>query len=78
MSGNVYEWVEDCWHENYKTAPDDGSAWLEKEGGDCGLRVVRGGSWSSLPRYVRSATRHWNNQGDRGSGIGFRLAQDIQ
>jgi formylglycine-generating enzyme required for sulfatase activity len=76
--GNVWEWVEDCWHENYKSAPDDGSAWLEKEGGNCGLRVIRGGSWGDGPRSVRSALRYRSNRDGRYYGVGFRLAQDIQ
>ena len=77
MSGNVFEWVQDCWHENYNGAPNDGTAWGEEGGGDCGLRVIRGGSWGSRPRSVRSSSRGGYNPGDRSSGIGFRLAQDI-
>ena len=42
MHGNVWEWVEDCWNDSYEGAPDDGSAWTS---GDCGRRVLRGGSW---------------------------------
>jgi formylglycine-generating enzyme required for sulfatase activity len=45
MHGNVWEWVQDCWHDSYEGAPDDGAAWEEADGGDCGRRVVRGGSW---------------------------------
>ncbi len=55
MHGNVWEWVEDVWHDNYEGAPDDGSAWTE--GGDSGRRVVRGGSWCNDPRDARSADR---------------------
>ena len=47
MHGNVWEWVEDCWHENYARAPRDGSAWTS--GGNCGRRVLRGGSWVNDP-----------------------------
>ncbi|MCA9423221.1 MAG: SUMF1/EgtB/PvdO family nonheme iron enzyme, partial [Nitrospira sp.] len=43
LSGNVWEWVEDCWHDNYIEAPKDGAPWLEGGGGDCGRRVFRGG-----------------------------------
>ena len=43
MAGNVWEWLEDCWHENYARAPSDGTAWTS--GGECGRRVLRGGSW---------------------------------
>jgi formylglycine-generating enzyme required for sulfatase activity len=57
VHGNVWEWVQDCWHENYEEAPTDGSAWEEEGGGDCGRRVVRGGSWNSYPEYLRSAFR---------------------
>ena len=48
MHGNVWEWVGDCWHENYRRAPSDGTAWTS--GGDCSLRVLRGGSWSDSIR----------------------------
>ena len=54
--GNVWEWVEDCWHESYTGAPSDGGAWTG--GGDCERRVLRGGSWNFGPRYVRSADRY--------------------
>jgi formylglycine-generating enzyme required for sulfatase activity len=77
MSGNVWEWVEDCWHGEYKGAPTDGSAWLEAGGGDCGKRVIRGGSWYNFPVYLRTSNRYWNLAGDRLSFLGFRLVQDI-
>jgi formylglycine-generating enzyme required for sulfatase activity len=75
-SGNVMEWVEDCWHENYRHAPIDGKAWLEQDQGDCGRRVLRGGaSWFKL-NILRSATRFWRYSGYRNDEVGFRLAQD--
>lgn len=77
MSGNVWEWVEDCWHENYKEAPMDGSAWLKADGGDCGGRVICGGSWFDRPGYLRSSDRNWTRAGDRSNGAGFRLVQDM-
>ncbi|MDP6342020.1 MAG: SUMF1/EgtB/PvdO family nonheme iron enzyme, partial [Alphaproteobacteria bacterium] len=55
VHGNVWEWVEDCWHGNYRDAPTDGNAWTT--GGECGRRVLRGGSWFNGPRYLRSAVR---------------------
>jgi formylglycine-generating enzyme required for sulfatase activity len=75
MLGNVWEWVEDCWHDNYEGAPRDGSAW-EQQGGNCAQRVVRGGSWGSEPWGVRSAYRYGLAPDFRGTGVGFRLAQD--
>jgi len=75
MSGNVWEWVEDCWHENYDGAPTDGSAWLEADGSECARRVIRGGSWGSAPGGLRSSNRFWDNSDDRNSDIGLRLAQ---
>ncbi len=73
-AGNVWEWVQDCWHDDYKAAPDDGSAW-ESEG--CGLRVIRGGSWNDGPGRLRSAARGWFFPVVRNSFVGFRLAQDL-
>ena len=75
MHGNVYEWVEDCWHDSYARAPADGSAWTL--GGDCGLRVLRGGSWLTLPHVVRSAHRSWLAVGHRDALVGFRLARTL-
>lgn len=77
LSGNVWEWVEDCAHATYEGAPKDGSAWLEANRGDCGLRVVRGGSWSNVPVDLRVSFRSWIGADFRDDGIGFRLAQDI-
>ena len=74
MSGNVSEWVQDCWHANYVGAPSDGSAW---QSGDCGQRVLRGGSWYNLPRNLRSAFRYRNPVGFRYYYLGFRLARTL-
>jgi len=76
-AGNVYEWVEDCWHENYDNAPENGSAWLETNDGNCALRVVRGGSWLGEPGNLRSANRLGRDRYDRYIGIGIRLAQNL-
>ena len=72
--GNVWEWVEDCWNERYVGAPSDGSPWT---GGDCGRRVLRGGSWKIGPGFLRSASRDWFGSGDRGSSSGFRVARTL-
>ena len=75
MSGNVWEWLQDNWHDNYEgTPPGDGTAWLTN--GDKSLRVRRGGSWGSEARYVRSASRGANAPNYRLNTFGFRLAQD--
>ncbi|MCX7108916.1 MAG: SUMF1/EgtB/PvdO family nonheme iron enzyme [Proteobacteria bacterium] len=75
-SGNVWEWTQDRWHDNYRGAPEDGSAW---ETGDEARRVIRGGSWRSFPDYLRSAshTRSGYSIDYRIYDIGFRLAQDL-
>ena len=75
MYGNVLEWVEDCWHENYARAPSDGTAWTS--GGDCGHRVLRGGSWFSFPAGLRSAYRIGGASGFRDFPIGFRVTRTL-
>ena len=72
VHGNVDEWVEDTWHENYSGAPTDGRAWVDASGE---LRVLRGGSWLDFARYARSAYRYRSRPGDRDFSIGFRLAR---
>jgi formylglycine-generating enzyme required for sulfatase activity len=74
MHGNVWEWVEDCWSESYDEAPTDGSARVT---GDCGSRVVRGGSWNSDVPKLRSAARGWNQPSGRNRSIGFRVVREL-
>jgi len=74
-AGNVWEWVQDCYHDDYRGAPGDGSAW--EDGKNCGRRVIRGGSWGGRPVFLRSAFRSWNIPVDRNDILGFRLAQDF-
>jgi formylglycine-generating enzyme required for sulfatase activity len=74
MVGNVREWVQDCWNASYKGAPGDGSAWAS---GDCGQRVVRGGSWDYDRGYARVANRYGDGPTVRGSDRGFRLARTL-
>ena len=73
--GNVWEWVDDCWHEDYAGAPNKGSAWYS--GGDCGWKVVRGGSWVLNPSYSRSANRRRTEVGRRDINLGFRVAKTL-
>ena len=75
MVGNVVEWVEDCFHNNYKGAPTNGSAWIE--GGDCKRRVIRGGSWSGILAAVRSAYRAGLTDVLRRGDLGFRVARTL-
>ena len=75
MHGNVFEWVEDCWHGSYKGAPDDGRAW--KRGGNCSARMIRGGSWVNHAPALRSAYRAGVKVTERFTHYGFRVARDI-
>lgn len=75
MHGNVWEWVEDCWHGDYTGAPKNGHAWV----GHCteDSRVLRGGSWISLAEYLRPAVRSRSPQDNRHRGFGFRVARTL-
>jgi formylglycine-generating enzyme required for sulfatase activity len=74
VHGNVMEWVQDCWQDNYNGAPPDGSA---RTSGDCNSRVLRGGSWLSNPQFLRSANRYGNPSGGRISSLGFRVGRTL-
>ena len=71
MHGNVEEWVQDCWNDNYEGAPTDGSA---RESTDDCSRVTRGGLWYDGPKDLRSAERDMWSTGFRFKGFGFRVA----
>ncbi len=71
MHGNVWEWCEDDWHDNYEGAPDDGSAWIS---GTSNTKVVRGGSWNYTPGLCRSAFRVNDSPDFRSNDGGFRVA----
>ncbi|MEM9212920.1 MAG: formylglycine-generating enzyme family protein [Cyanobacteria bacterium P01_F01_bin.150] len=73
MHGNVWEWCQDHWHDNYKDAPSDGSAWLGNTPQSINMRVIRGGSWLDRPWYCRSAYRGRNPPGLRHLNLGFRV-----
>ncbi len=72
MSGNVSEWVEDAYHNNYYGAPTDGSARGYGDG-----RVIRGGSWGDDPNNVRASSRAKNDQESRNGDIGFRVVRSL-
>ena len=74
MHGNVWEWVQDCWSDSYRVAPTDGSAWQQ---GNCGKRVLRGGSWYNISRSLRSANRNEDSSTNRHDTLGFRVARIV-
>jgi formylglycine-generating enzyme required for sulfatase activity len=74
MVGNVWEWVEDCWHDSYAEAPKDGSAWTT---GSCENRALRGGAWYDDPRDLRAAYRYGGRPDGRDDGGGFRVARTL-
>ena len=73
MHGNVWEWVADC-SGSYAGAPTDGSAWPH---GECSRRVLRGGAWSNIPRFLRAADRGRNASDYRNINVGFRVARTL-
>ncbi len=70
MHGNVWEWTQDCWNKTYGGASSDGSAWTT---GDCGQRVLRGGSWGKFATDTRAAIRIRFGATARNYSNGFRL-----
>ena len=73
MHGNVWEWCDDGWHENYENAPTDGSSWNDNHS-QSSTRILRGGSWDNFSWGCRSASRPWYLADVRDYDIGFRLA----
>jgi formylglycine-generating enzyme required for sulfatase activity/class 3 adenylate cyclase len=74
MAGNVWQWVQDCYHDDYNRAPRDGSAW---NSGDCNRLAVRGGSRDFDPLVLRVASRYWYSTVFRYSGLGFRVGRTL-
>jgi formylglycine-generating enzyme required for sulfatase activity/RES domain-containing protein len=73
MHGNVWEWCLDNWHPNYLGAPDDGRSWIDSTADELEKRLLRGGSWSVVPRDCRSAYRNHYRPDDAYSYVGFRV-----
>ncbi len=73
-AGNLYEWVYDCYHRNYDGAPDDGSIW---EGGDCSVRVVRGGAFRSPASSMRVENRETFPSNSGQYNVGIRLVREL-
>jgi formylglycine-generating enzyme required for sulfatase activity len=74
MVGNLSEWVQDCWHDSYRRAPDDGSAWVNP---GCEKHVVRGASWASAPLQARSAFRTGVDADASSAKTGFRIVREL-
>jgi formylglycine-generating enzyme required for sulfatase activity len=72
MSGNVWEWVEDCWNASYSGAPNDGSAWRS---GTCSERVIRGVGYGARSTIPSAAMRLGNGSSYR--DLGLRLARTL-
>ncbi len=75
MLGNVAEWVQDCWHDDYQGAPADGSAWMSA---GCTEHALRGGSWFTNPARVNVSARNRFDEGYRSNSVGFRLVREIK
>jgi formylglycine-generating enzyme required for sulfatase activity len=73
MLGNVLEWCQDHWHDDYQGAPTDGAAWEDRDAG--ALRVLRGGSWYSYAHNLSASCRKHDPPGSRDDGIGFRCTR---
>ncbi|MFM6253931.1 MAG: formylglycine-generating enzyme family protein, partial [Dolichospermum sp.] len=76
MHGNVWEWCQDDWHNNYEGAPTDGSAWISNNAKS--YKLLRGGSWINNPDYCRSACRYSSAAGFDYSNLGFRVVCGVR
>ena len=75
MTGNVSEWVQDCWHDNYRGGPTDGEAW---QMASCSTRVYRGGSWAGRTSEALRLAARWGRYPHRSySYVGFRIARSL-
>jgi formylglycine-generating enzyme required for sulfatase activity len=80
MAGNVFQWVQDCYHNTYNEAPTDGSAWTVETAagsGECSYRVLRGGCWGYPRMALRSSSRSRTSPGNRNQCFGFRVGRTL-
>lgn len=75
VAGNVWEWVEDCWQDDYTRTSPEGVPPSTRRG--CSKRTLRGGSWDNSPEQLRSAARIWGRPDGRDNSIGFRVALSL-
>jgi formylglycine-generating enzyme required for sulfatase activity len=75
MHGNVWEWCEDDWHDNYNGAPINGMSWVETP--RAASRVIRGGAWGNAATSCRAAYRRWSSPEQLDAGLGFRLSRTL-
>jgi formylglycine-generating enzyme required for sulfatase activity len=75
MHGNIWEWCQDDWHENYIGAPVDGSVWINDN--NSSIKVLRGGSWNNDPKECRSAIRVDDYAINRDLNVGFRVVCEM-
>lgn len=74
LAGNVSEWVDDCWHSNFRRAPRDGRPWVNP---GCRNQVIRGGSWANSPAHTRAAWRQGTDINNTSARVGFRVVREI-
>ena len=77
MAGNVWEWVQDCWHPSYEDAPSDGLAWEEAAGCESGARVIRGGSFGLTGPELRASERYFIAPDVAYDYYGFRCCRSL-
>ena len=76
MAGNVLEWVQDCWHNDYVNAPTNGSAWGQAVNSECD-GVLRGGAWNKVDCQLFGSTRYLATPDAKSNSIGFRVVRDL-
>ncbi|MEX0297952.1 MAG: formylglycine-generating enzyme family protein, partial [Kordiimonas sp.] len=76
VEGNVREYTQDCWHDDFVGAPTDGTAWIED--GNCNKRVAKSGAWGGTKDEMRTSSRGWLEVTRTSVSYGFRIARSIE